>query len=238
MTSRAGLDQLTLTVPRSRAEQLADALTTHIRDARLGPGDRLGTLDDVQARAGYGRPAVNEAVRLLRERGIVEIRAGRGGGLFIAEETPAVRMRRTLLTVSTGSTTALREAIELRETLEEPLAVSVANACTDDDIERLRVAAHDLAACGADYPLFMERNWRLHELIAEICPNSMMTAVYTSCLGYLRSGAVEYADPDERIAYIDQRAAIHAALVEAIAHRDRRRIREIVIEHNAQQGQA
>ena len=89
MPAKSTLDQLSVIPPRSRAEQLADTLLQHIRQAGLGPGDRLGTLDEIRAEVGFARTTVSEAVRLLRERGAIEIRPGRGGGLFIAAETPA-----------------------------------------------------------------------------------------------------------------------------------------------------
>ena len=117
-------ESLRLAGPRSRAEQLAAAIDQRIHDQGLQPGDPVGTLQSLRDESGYARSTVSEAVRLLRERGILEIRPGRSGGLFVAEPTPVVRLRHTLLTVHEQPSTVL-DAIELRDHLEELIDVGV-----------------------------------------------------------------------------------------------------------------
>lgn len=230
------LAQLSVLPPRSRAEQLADTLAQHIRTSGLQPGERLGTLDEIRDEVGFARTTVSEAVRLLRERGVLEIRPGRGGGLFVAAETPVVRMRHTLLVTgdSPESGGSVREAIALREALEEPVALAAAAACTPHDATELRAAASALSQSGADFDEFLRRNWRLHELIAALCPNKMMSAVYASCLGYLTRSQSRYDDDGAVAAYIDGRAAVHVELVEAILAAEPSRIRAAVLAHNHQ----
>lgn len=229
------LSNLSVMPPRSRSEQLAETLIEHIRAQKLGPGDRLGTQDEIRAEVGFARTTVSEAVRLLRERGLLEIRPGRGGGLFIAAETPVVRLRRTLLGAG-ESDRAVRDAIELREALEEPVALAAAAACTPADGAQLAAAADELARSGDDFELFIERNWQLHERIAELCPNTMMSAVYTSCLGYLVRSEHSYDDetgtPESVSEYIVRRSAAHVELVAAIRSGDVERIRAAVRVHN------
>ena len=232
VADQSSIDQLSVIPPRSRAEQLADTLAAHISRQGLRPGDRVGTLDEIRAEVGFARSTVSEAVRLLRERGVLEIRPGRSGGLFVADETPVIRMRHTLLTAR-ASTGSVREAIELREALEEPVAVSAAGNCTDADARELRHAVTRMHECGTDYNLFMQRNWSLHERVAQLCTNSMMGAVYTSCLGYLSRSAARYGDADEVADYIRERARVHRDLVEAVIAGDARAIRQAVAEHDA-----
>lgn len=239
MPMKSSLDQLSVMPARSRADQLADTLLQHIRASGLGSGDRLGTLDEIRAEVGFARTTVSEAVRLLRERGVLEIRPGRGGGLFVAAETPVVRMRHTLLSAD-GSERTVSEAVELREALEEPIALSAAAHCTRVDAARLRAMAAEMAECEHDFDEFIRRNWQLHELIAELSPNAMMSAVYTSCLGYLtRSGGSYDAEGAGAAAevvavaeYIRVRTAVHLELVEAILANDPERIRAAVRAHN------
>ena len=217
--------------PRSRGEHLADALATHVLERGLRPGDRVGTIDEIHAGVGFGRPAVSEAVRLLRERGVLEIRPGRHGGVFVADQTPVVRMRHTLLQVAAAN--EVREAIEVREALEEPLAIAAAGVCTPADARRLRDAAASLTRCAGDYPEFLRRNWALHERIAGMSPNATMAAIYRSCLGDVRHSEAAYDASEGIEPFMARRAAIHTELVEAIIAGDRRRIRTAVAEHNA-----
>ena len=73
MASISSLEQLSVAPPRSRAEQLAHHLVEYVHQRGLGPGDRLGTLDEIRAEVGFSRPTVSEAVRLLRERGVLAV---------------------------------------------------------------------------------------------------------------------------------------------------------------------
>lgn len=223
------LGALSILPARSRSEQLADVLAEHIDGKGLRGGDRVGTLEDIRAETGFARATVSEAVRLLRERGRLEIRPGRGGGIYVAAQTPVVRMRHTLLSAQAGADD-VAYAIELRESLEEPVARAAARTCTPRDARDLRDAVRALAE-SADYETFIRRNWALHERIAELCPNPMMGAVYTSCLGYLVRTDPSYDDV-EAGAYIAQRAAVHQRLVEAIIAADASAIAHAVREHN------
>lgn len=47
-------------------------------------GQSLGALPEVQKRFGLGRPSSREAVTILEARGLLDVRRGPGGGLFVA----------------------------------------------------------------------------------------------------------------------------------------------------------
>ncbi|MFC7573067.1 GntR family transcriptional regulator [Klenkia terrae] len=63
---------------RTRAEQLAADLGERL--ATASPGDPVGTIESLRAETGYAYSTVSEAVRLLRDRGLLQIRPGRGVG--------------------------------------------------------------------------------------------------------------------------------------------------------------
>jgi len=224
---------LNLAALRSRAEQLAAALDERIRSQGLQPGDGVGTLQGLREETGYARATVSEAVRLLRERGILEIRPGRTGGLFVAQPTPVVRLRHTLLTVS-EQPSAVLDAIELRDHLEELIDVGAARCRTAADIGELHRLLGDMQAAG-DWDAFMRANWALHSRIAEIAPNAMARAVYVGTLGHLSSTESSRFDADSpaAAAYRAERHRVHAALVEAISAGDVQAVRDAVAQHNA-----
>lgn len=64
--------------PIGRARQVADALSSFIDEARLGPGDRLPTERALMAALGIGRSSVREAVSQLQALGVLETRIGSG----------------------------------------------------------------------------------------------------------------------------------------------------------------
>lgn len=237
--------------PRPRSEQLAAALERQIRDQGLHPGDPVGTLQSLRAETGYARSTVTEAVRLLRERGLVEVRPGRGGGLFVAQPTPVVKLRHTLLSVDEQPST-VADAIELREHLEELVDVGAARCRSAEDIRELRARLADMEVA-EDWDGFMRANWALHARIAQICPNEMARAVYTGTLGHLSASAstrIDAGDADSTDAsdstddavgpspadyaaddYRRQRHRVHTRLVDAIAAGDVDAVRDAVRAH-------
>src|SRR6478609_12186507 len=77
-----------------RAEAVARDLEIEILCDGLSPGERLGTKDDIRQRFGVAVATINEAVRLLEMRGLIEARPGPGGGLFVATSSVRVAIRR------------------------------------------------------------------------------------------------------------------------------------------------
>ncbi|WP_043265362.1 GntR family transcriptional regulator [Streptomyces sp. CT34] len=71
-------------------ERIADELRTAIRAGRLGPGDRLPAETKLAERFGRSVPTVREALRTLRDEGLIEKRHG-VGNFVRRERTPARR---------------------------------------------------------------------------------------------------------------------------------------------------
>ena len=122
--------------PPGLAQYLASEIEELIGARSLRSGDRIATMEELRTQTGYGRATIGETARLLTERGTVEVRPGRGGGLFVAQVSPVVRLRQTLLTVPQGATT-VADAIEAdphwREVAEDK-AGSAAEWCSQHDL--------------------------------------------------------------------------------------------------------
>ncbi len=216
---------------RSRADLLAAAIDERIRANKLTPGSAIGTLEGIRTETGLAKATVSEAVRLLRDRGVVDIRPGRGGGLFVAERTPVVRLRHTLLSV-VEEPSAVLDAIQLRDHLESLIDLGAARSRNAEDIADLRVLLAEMRRA-ADWNSFMSANWALHERIARICPNAMARGVYIGTLGHLSTSSARLADDESAsAAYRAQRYAVHAELVEAIASGRNDSVLRAVARHN------
>jgi DNA-binding FadR family transcriptional regulator len=151
----------------------------------------------------------------------------------VAERSPVVRLRQTLLSVHEVPT-AVVDAIELRDHLEVLVDLGAARCRSEADIEELRVLLARMRSA-ADWDSFMQANWALHERIAGICPNAMARGVYIGTLGHLSSSSSELAeDSAASEAYRERRYAVHVDLVEAVASGDEDRVRAAVARHNVQ----
>lgn len=222
------------TGPISRVQALVFDVEQSISDRRLRPGDRIATMDDLRTQTGLARQTISEAARLLAERGIVEIRPGRGGGLFVAPVSLVVRLRHTLLTVPQGSAT-VADAIAVRESLEELIDTDAARFRSPSDIRDLRRMLAELREAATSADQFMPANWAVHERIAQITTNGLAQAVYLGmlhCIADLSTGA-QTDDRTEPASYLAHRLRVHADLVEAIIAGDVERTRAAVRTHQS-----
>ncbi len=218
--------------PPGLAQYLASEIEELIGARSLRSGDRIATMEELRTQTGYGRATIGETARLLTERGTVEVRPGRGGGLFVAQVSPVVRLRQTLLTVPQGATT-VADAIAVRDALEELIAVEAVVHRTDSDIRDLEDCLDAMRGAGDDLEYFLGANWSLHERIAAITPNQLARAMYvgmTRCIAELsvRADHEAASTPGD---YLDQRLAVHERLVAAIRLGDEKQARAAVAAH-------
>ncbi len=218
--------------PPARAQQLATEIEQSIVERNLASGERIATMDELRKETGYGRSTIGETARLLSERGTVEIRPGRGGGLFVAPISPVVRLRRTLLTVTQGQST-VSDAIAVREALEELIALDATRHRTKKDISDLRRCMARMKVHRNDWATFMAANWALHERIAAVTPNDLARGVYVGTIRCVAELPVQAGgDANEHAEeYLKSRVAVHADLVDAIVAGDLDRTRAAVEAH-------
>jgi DNA-binding FadR family transcriptional regulator len=69
------------------AHEAVLAMEMHLLLRGWPVGEALGALPDVQKGLGLGRPAGREAMIILEARGLLDVRRGPGGGLFVAAPT-------------------------------------------------------------------------------------------------------------------------------------------------------
>src|ERR1700712_4164407 len=139
MSSVAGL---------TRANVLAGEIEQQILSREFKSGELIGTIDSLRARSGFARSTVAEAIRLLADRGLAEIRPGRGGGLFATAAGPMVRIRHTLLAV-TDAPASVAEAVAVRDALEVLIDVDAAENRTPTDITDMKRLLAKLTAAAA-----------------------------------------------------------------------------------------
>jgi len=207
-------------VPTTRAHALAASVESMIHREGMVAGASIGTIETWRERSGFGRATVSEAMRLLVDRGIVEVRPGRGGGLFVARTGPVVRLRHTLLSVH-GDATSVADALAVREALEPLLVRDAARHRTKRQVRRLRSRVHEVETALDDHDAFVRAVWALHEDIAEISPNELLRAIYLAVLRGIDDSAVRATSgldsTDSSAEYRRHRLRVHAELVEAIA---------------------
>ncbi|MGU3293195.1 FadR/GntR family transcriptional regulator [Williamsia sp. M5A3_1d] len=211
-------------------EALAADIEQTVAKRELAEGERITTVAALRAETKLGKQTISEALRLLADRGVIDIRPGRNGGAFVARKNPVVRLRQTLLEVPDGATD-VADAIAVREALEELICTDAARMHTARDTARLRAIVERMRRC-SDAEQFMAQNWVLHEKIASITTNHVARAVYLGTLRCIRDlSTTTSSAASDPATYLQKRWSIHADLVEAIATGDEKLTAKAVRAH-------
>jgi DNA-binding FadR family transcriptional regulator len=197
-----------------RAEAVARDLEAQILGDGVAPGERLGTKDDLRQRFGVAVATVNEAVRLLEMRGLIEARPGPGGGVFVANSSVRVALKRSGLEATWGAA-RFADCLAVRNGLESLVCRGAATHRTNEDIAALRAIVDAMEECAAtDEAAYFKLNWALHRRIAKGCRNAPLHSIYLTLLDFLEDGL---RAGDLREFHPETDVEIHRELVEAIA---------------------
>ena len=165
----------------SAPEVIRRALESRIADMKLQPGHRLGLKSALQREFGVAGPTIDQALQLLVNDGLISIRRGPGGGVFVARSHPVLRQGSKQLWAR--DIESLVENIELREALTGLLGVSAARADSRDP-DKLRELGELADAISAGDHSFENQRliWRGHHLLAELADNASLRFIYVNLL--------------------------------------------------------
>jgi DNA-binding FadR family transcriptional regulator len=170
-----------------RAEAVARDLEIEILGDGLAPGERLGTKDDLRQRFGVAVATVNEAVRLLEMRGLIEARPGPGGGVFVARSSVRVALKRSGLQATWGAA-RFSDCLVVRNALEPIVCHDAASYHGEDDVTAMHRILDEMERDSDDPRAYLEHNWALHRRIAKLCRNAPLHSIYLTLLDFLEDG--------------------------------------------------
>src|ERR1700735_3372407 len=136
---RAGGNSVYKVVRTSRLyEQIVQQIEDSVLNGSLKPGDQLPAERELAQRLGVSRTAVREAVKTLREKGLVEAYSGRG--TFVTDGTSQAGRQSFDLMVKLGHAEGSPHLAELRLILEPGIAALAAARIQEPEIVTLREA--------------------------------------------------------------------------------------------------
>ena len=165
-------------------EQIAEQVEQRILTGDLKVGDRLPPERELAEQFGVSRTAVREAVKALRQKGLVEVQPGRG--TFITNGTSrAVRHSLDLL-MKIGGTEGFSDLVEVREIIEPEIAALAADRATEEHIAALREAVVTMDGALEDPDRFIEADLDFHLACADATHNALILALIDSIVDLLR----------------------------------------------------
>lgn len=205
----------------SMPDWIRTVLEERITGGDLEPGDRIGLKSELQNEFDVAGPTLDQALKLLENDGLITLRRGPKGGVFVARSEPVLRLGSKQLWARNAA--SLGENIELREALTSLLGVSAArNPGRDED--KLKELA-DLARIveGAEISFDTQRLiWRGHRLLVELSDNPTLRVIYLNLLDAAESLIirVDFPTSGPEASRERRRLEAHANLFRAVVDGD------------------
>lgn len=236
MVQPQSADEYTAAVPTAaftpvRAERAHEVVARQIREAILSgvyaPGDRLPFERELVESFGVSRSGVRQAILLLQQQGLVEVRAGSGGGAFVRDTgiQPLLNAIENVLAVR-GVTPG--QFLEAKQVVEPVLSAAAAEHVTDEIIGRLR----DNIAAGrtleGDAGGRLANATQFHEILAAATGNPVLELVLVA-LSRIAESMPEFrhADGQDWDRVLDE----HDVLTDALERRSKDEVHELMVRH-------
>jgi len=152
-----------------------------ILQRELKPGDTLPSERELKEMFATSRGTLREALRVLEQKGLIQIRLGAGGGAVVVD-APATPLSESLDLLIRLQKISLDHLAEFREGVEGAVAALAAHQATPSDLMQLEVLlaeAEKQAAGGpACWDAFVKVDKETHQALARIAGNPLYILIH------------------------------------------------------------
>ena len=221
-----------IAAPRRLHAHLVDALVPMIVRGELASGSLLPAEPEMSARFGVSRSVVREALRVLGEKGLVDVRHGSGTRVTAPDRwdplDPAVL---AALRASGPSAVVLHDLLEARTIVECEVAALAAERADRHEREALSAALEMMRGSLDDPPRFVEGDSAFHLTLLRAARNRVLERM-TQPMHELLKYAQALTDAIPGV--LTRALADHEAIAAAVMRRDPAAARDAMRDHLAQ----
>jgi GntR family transcriptional repressor for pyruvate dehydrogenase complex len=187
--------------PQRAFDIILRQMRDRIRNGELRPGDRLPSERELVDHFKVSRNTVREAVRMLEVSGLVEVKRGAAGGVFVSEGSTS-HLSRSMSDMLSLASFSLNDLLEVRLWIGSTIAKIACDRGTETDFELLQgnIELTQEATKAGDWEKRSEANHEFQNLLAAACHNPIMLVVQRSITEVIRE-VVSTVGPmrDERL---------------------------------------
>lgn len=221
-------------------EDIALQIEVAVSSGRLTHGDRLPNERDLGSMFGVSRATLREALRLVEGAGIVEIRRGAGGGIYVCEPN-ADQVAQALEALLRFRRVTAVELGEFRGSFESETAYWAAKRATAEEIACLGEIADEYGRCArlpsTTWPQLVDLDVDFHEQVARASHNQIRVAIMFAIHGALRQVSLSIESVAD-ISYRHIAAAELLGIAEAVSKRQPRAANQLMRRHVLRNSQA
>jgi GntR family transcriptional regulator, transcriptional repressor for pyruvate dehydrogenase complex len=214
-----------------KANRISDEISNQIRDVlmsgKVKAGDRLPTERQLAEQFGASRASVREALRGLEQQGVITIKKGVNGGVFVAhvDNTLVSRPMETLFRLKKLT---IQDITEARLVFEPAAARLACERATAEDLAEMRqVIAHMEEAVRRGHT-FRSYDLAFHRLIARASRNPIIEMLSQSMLEVASQYITRLKPSVETLGHV---CKCHTDVHDAIQARDADRAYRLMKDH-------
>ena len=166
-------------------ERVAGQIERRILAGELRKGDRLPTERELAEQFQVSRTAVREALKILAQKGLVDMRPGRGTMVIDGADEALRHSLGLVMRLKLGEVGGSNMLVEVREMLEVEIAGMAAARATDTEVAAMRVAVQTMDASLSNADAFIDADNLFHEALAQATQNPLILALINSIVSLL-----------------------------------------------------
>jgi len=169
--------------PKRAFQRIASQIKENIIDGNLKPGDLLPSEASLKDIFNASRPTIREALRVLEQSGLIEIKAGAKGGAFVKLLSEDVIIENLELLIAVNQI-SLIQLMEFRACIEPSAAVLAARNYTESDLDIInplkQQITHVLEKKIFKSREFLDIDLKLHLAVAKLSKNPVLKSIQKS----------------------------------------------------------
>ncbi len=166
-------------------EQVAEQIEKRILDGELHSGDRLPTERELAEQFHVSRTGVREAMKILAQKGLVDMRPGRGTIVIDGAHQAMQHSIGLVMKLKLGEVGGSDKLVEVREILETEIAARAAARATEKEIAAMREAIKVMDENLNDADAFIAADNNFHEALAQATQNTLILILVNSIVNLL-----------------------------------------------------
>jgi DNA-binding FadR family transcriptional regulator len=214
----------------SRAERVAADLEHEILTARLPVGAHLGRRSEIMDRFSISPTVMSETLRILRDRDLVAVRPGPGGGITVASAPPQVRLGALELSFQPSNPHPL-DLFEARLYLEFGLTKAAFERATSDDVAAMRSAMVAMRA-STDAAQFFDTVLAFHGVVAAAAHIPVLEGMHQLIVTSIKAVLTRVVFVRHHEPLLATSLGVHDDIVAAIALHDQRSFVDAINRHD------
>ncbi len=208
-------------------QQIADDIERKILDGTIPPESRLPGEHVLAEEYGVSRNVIREALKRLKEHGLVMIRTGSGTYVRQPSTKPISQAMRRILLHNLNNFNVL-QFYEVRQMLEPDCAALAAERGSDEDFQRISTAFDEMMANKDDMAAWSISDLKFHQAVTLAAHNPLVMSILEPLTDSLqRVIAAGYIDPQGVTAGL----TAHKQIMDAIQKRESTLAKKAMLDH-------